>query len=67
MRDAEALRAVRSGSNIVLARYNPIATGAQLVALGTDLTMFANSCRSLREAVETVRGSAVSRKGKGGK
>ncbi|HSQ64306.1 MAG TPA: PQQ-binding-like beta-propeller repeat protein, partial [Polyangiaceae bacterium] len=30
---AEALRAVRSGPNIVLARYNPIATGAQLVAL----------------------------------
>ncbi len=44
-----------------------IKLGAQLVALGTDLTMFANSCRSLREAVETVRGSAVPRKGKGGK
>jgi len=37
--------------------------GAQLVALGTDLTMFANSCRSLREAVETVRSSISSGKG----
>ena len=31
--------------------------GAQLIALGTDLTMFANSCRSLKESADTVRKS----------
>jgi 4-hydroxy-2-oxoheptanedioate aldolase len=35
--------------------------GAQLIALGTDVTMFANACRSLKEGTETVRRSAPSR------
>lgn len=32
--------------------------GAQLIALGTDLTMFANSCRALKQSTETVRRAA---------
>ena len=32
-----------------------IAMGCQMVALGTDITMFANSCRDLREAVDKIK------------
>lgn len=44
-----------------------IKMGAQFISLGTDLTMFANSCRSLKESSDTVRkaiSSAKSTKGK---
>lgn len=32
-----------------------IKMGCQMVALGTDITMFANSCRDLREAVDSIK------------
>lgn len=32
-----------------------ITMGCQLLAMGTDITMFANSCRDLREAIEGIK------------
>jgi 2-keto-3-deoxy-L-rhamnonate aldolase RhmA len=34
-----------------------IKMGAQLIALGTDVTMFANSCRSLKDSADGIRKS----------
>jgi hypothetical protein len=32
-----------------------IGMGAQLIALGADVTMFANGCRALRSSIELLR------------
>jgi hypothetical protein len=36
-----------------------IELGAQFVALGTDVTMFANSCRDLHEEVDQMKLGAI--------
>jgi 2-keto-3-deoxy-L-rhamnonate aldolase RhmA len=36
-----------------------IGMGAQLIALGTDVTMFANGCRALRSSIELLRSEPV--------